>query len=103
MSDHTLRTPASGPAFGSIKNSWDYPAYKSPYGPKMKVQPNIAGFTAKSALKLGVTLGAFGGVAGFVVVYILSDAPRFRRDLMSKLPIIGKTYIREIPPSDNPF
>jgi len=66
----------------------------------------------------GVTLGAFGGVAGFVALYILSDVPRVRKDILSvyhaichverlvltrlqKVPIIGEHFIKEVPPSDN--
>ncbi|CAG8974480.1 hypothetical protein HYALB_00011630 [Hymenoscyphus albidus] len=85
------------------KGPVSYSTYKSPYGPKYKVQPHIAGWTIKSAVKLGTTLGAFGGVAGFFALYFFSDIPRVRNDIMVKIPIIGSHFRKEIPASDNPF
>ncbi|TVY25372.1 hypothetical protein LHYA1_G006585 [Lachnellula hyalina] len=86
-------SPVTGPR--------SYSSYKSPYGPKYKFQPNVMGFTIKSAAKLGVTLGAFGGVAGVFALFFFSDIPRVRHDIMIKLPVIGDHFVREIPASDN--
>ncbi|KAI0995510.1 hypothetical protein K3495_g12669 [Podosphaera aphanis] len=80
-----------------------YTTYKSPYGPKYTVQPNIAGFTIKQATRLGMTLGAFGGVAGFFALFFLGGVPRVKHDILEKIPGIGKYFVNEIPPSDNPF
>ncbi|TVY31440.1 hypothetical protein LSUB1_G008716 [Lachnellula subtilissima] len=78
-----------------------YSSYKSPYGPKYKFQPHVMGFTIKSAARLGVTLGAFGGVAGVFALFFFSDIPRVRHDIMIKLPVIGDRFVKEIPASDN--
>jgi hypothetical protein len=48
-----------------------------------------------------VTLGAFGGVAGFFAVFFFSDVPRVRKDIVTKIPIIGQHFIKEVPASDN--
>ncbi|KAI0841344.1 ubiquinol-cytochrome-c reductase complex subunit-domain-containing protein [Hypoxylon sp. FL0890] len=80
-----------------------YPAYKSPYGPKYHYQPNIAGWTPKQIARLGLTAGAWGGVGLFAVIYYASGIPRVQRDILQKIPFIGGYFVREIPPSDNPF
>ncbi|KAI1373960.1 ubiquinol-cytochrome-c reductase complex subunit-domain-containing protein [Hypoxylon crocopeplum] len=81
----------------------NYPAYKSPYGPKYHYQPNIAGWTIKQAMGLGLKTGAFGGVALFAVIYYASGMPRVQRDILQKIPFIGGYFVKEIPASDNPF
>ncbi|KAI9839323.1 MAG: hypothetical protein M1819_003318 [Sarea resinae] len=80
-----------------------YPTYQSPFGPKIKTQPHFHGFGPTQALRLGITGASFAGVAGIFALYFFSDVPRVRRDIMQKLPLIGEHFIREIPPSDNPF
>ncbi|TVY14232.1 hypothetical protein LARI1_G006561 [Lachnellula arida] len=86
-------TPPTGPR--------SYSSYKSPYGPKVSFQPHVMGFTLKSATRLGVTLGAFGGVAGVFALFFFSDIPKVRNDIMIKLPVIGDHFVKEIPASDN--
>ncbi|KAI6244923.1 hypothetical protein HI914_06977 [Erysiphe necator] len=49
----------------------------------------------------GMTLGAFGGVAGFFALYFFGDVPRVRKDIYEKLPVVGQFFAKEIPPSDN--
>ncbi|EPQ64293.1 hypothetical protein BGT96224_4611 [Blumeria graminis f. sp. tritici 96224] len=78
-----------------------YSSYKSPHGPKYAVQPNIGGFTLKQAKTLGITLGGFGGVAGFFALFFLGDVPRVRKDILEKVPFIGSHFKKEIPASDN--
>ncbi|KIN08181.1 hypothetical protein OIDMADRAFT_16530 [Oidiodendron maius Zn] len=80
-----------------------YPKYKSPYGPKYVELPNVNGWTVRSAAKLGGTLAAFGGVAGFFALFFFGEVPRVRKDILSKVPFIGSHFIREVPASDNPF
>lgn len=80
-----------------------YGTYKSPYGPKYQIPSNVSGWTLKRATGLGMTLGAFGGVAGIFALFFFSDIPRVRKDIMQKVPFIGEHFVKEIPPSDNPF
>ncbi|RYP32730.1 hypothetical protein DL767_005064 [Monosporascus sp. MG133] len=80
-----------------------YPTYKSPYGPKYHYQPQIAGLSPKQLTTLGMKTAAFGAVAFFGVVYYASGIPRVQRDILQKLPVIGKNFVHEIPASDNPF
>jgi Ubiquinol-cytochrome-c reductase complex subunit (QCR10) len=49
----------------------------------------------------GMTLGAFGGVAGFFALFFFTDIPRVRKDIVQKIPIIGPYYVKEVPASDN--
>lgn len=50
----------------------------------------------------GITLAGFGGVAGFFAIYLLEGVPRVRRDIFSKIPVIGEYWEgREPPASDN--
>ncbi|TVY55574.1 hypothetical protein LSUE1_G009478, partial [Lachnellula suecica] len=86
-------TPPTGPR--------SYTAYKSPYGPKYKIQKNVQGITLKSATRLGMTLGGFGAAAGVFAIFFFSDIPKVRKDIMVNIPIIGDHFIKEIPPSDN--
>ncbi|KAE8450485.1 hypothetical protein EG329_006215 [Mollisiaceae sp. DMI_Dod_QoI] len=87
-------TPTRGPT--------SYSTYKSPYGPKYTVNANVAGWTLKSVSRLsGMTLGAFGGVAGFFALYFFSDVPKVRKDIWQKVPIIGQHFVKEVPASDN--
>ncbi|KAH8656228.1 ubiquinol-cytochrome-c reductase complex subunit-domain-containing protein [Tricladium varicosporioides] len=91
-------------AIGSdFKTQPAYKAYRSPYGPKYTVKPNIRGWTVGGATKLGLTLASFGGVAGVFAIFFFSDVPKVRNDIMIKIPLIGNHFVREIPPSDNPF
>ena len=34
---------------------------------------------------------------------ILKQVPKVRSDILSKLPVVGEYFVREIPPEDNPF
>ncbi|KAK6531591.1 hypothetical protein TWF694_002776 [Orbilia ellipsospora] len=77
--------------------------YRSPYGPKLKNGPRIGSWTVKSLTRLGVTTGAFGGVALFTALFFAEGIPRVRKDILQKIPVFGSYWIREIPPSDNPF
>ncbi|KAI0186072.1 ubiquinol-cytochrome-c reductase complex subunit-domain-containing protein [Xylaria flabelliformis] len=86
-----------------ILRAAQYPSYKSPYGPKYHYQPNVAGWTSKQLTRLGMTSGAFGGVALFAVIFFASGIPRVQRDILQKIPFIGNYYIKEVPASDNPF
>jgi hypothetical protein len=51
----------------------------------------------------GVTLGSFGGVAGFFALFFFAEIPRVRTDIMQKVPILGSYFVKEIAPEDNPF
>jgi len=80
-----------------------YKSYKSPYGPNYKIPYNFHGIDVTKATRFGVTAASFGAVAGFFALYFFSEVPKVRKDIMQKLPLIGDSFIREIPPSDNPF
>ncbi|KAK0121490.1 hypothetical protein ONS95_009784 [Cadophora gregata] len=67
------------------------------------LQKNFHGWTFKHATRLGMTLGAFGGVAGVFAIFFFAEVPKVRNDIMVKVPIIGQHFVKEIPASDNPF
>ncbi|KAH7412599.1 ubiquinol-cytochrome-c reductase complex subunit-domain-containing protein [Cadophora sp. MPI-SDFR-AT-0126] len=83
------------------KQNPGYATYRSPYGPKYNTQRNFHGWTLKHATRLGMTLGAFGGVAGVFAVFFFAEVPKVRNDIMVKVPIIGQHFVKEIPASDN--
>jgi len=88
----------------SIRAHTQKQQYRSPFGPQqVKQGGHFGSFSYKSLGRLGITLGAFGGVAGFAALFFAEGVPRVRRDVLQKIPIIGSYWIREIPPSDNPF
>ncbi|ROV99488.1 hypothetical protein VMCG_06399 [Cytospora schulzeri] len=86
-----------------IRRADAYPQYRSPYGPKYGFQPHFAGFTAKSALPVGIKTTGFCGVALFAVIFYASGIPRVQRDVLQKVPFLGSYFINEVPPEDNPF
>ncbi|PNS13888.1 hypothetical protein CAC42_1379 [Sphaceloma murrayae] len=81
----------------------DYKTYKSPYGPKYKVAPNFHGISLSRVYRFGTMAAGFGGVAGFFALFFFGEVPKVRNDILSKVPIIGDYFVREIPPEDNPF
>ncbi|KIW95546.1 uncharacterized protein Z519_04131 [Cladophialophora bantiana CBS 173.52] len=80
-----------------------YETYVSPYGPKIKHVPNLMGFSMGKALRYGYIASGFGVAAGVFAVFFFGEVPRVRQDILSKLPVIGSYWIREVPPEDNPF
>jgi len=47
--------------------------------------------------------GGFAGVAGVFALFFFGEVPRVRKDILSKVPVIGSYFVREIAPEDNPF
>lgn len=81
----------------------DYTTYKSPYGPNYNVRPNFHGINLSRAMKFGITAGSFGVVGMVFALQFFSDVPKVRTDILQKIPVIGDHFVKEIPPSDNPF
>ncbi|RFU28475.1 hypothetical protein B7463_g7854, partial [Scytalidium lignicola] len=77
--------------------------YKSPYGPKYSIPVQVEGWTIKDATRLGFTAAGFGASAGIFALFFFSDVPRVRSDILTKVPIIGSYWVKEIHPADNPF
>ncbi|OCT51364.1 Cytochrome b-c1 complex subunit 10 [Cladophialophora carrionii] len=105
-----LRLPAFETGYGSgrtplrvYKPQPTYETYISPYGPKTKHIPNLMGITPGKALRLGYIASGFGVAAGIFAVFFFGEVPRVREDILSKLPVIGSYWVREVPPEDNPF
>ncbi|KAF6240875.1 hypothetical protein HO173_000667 [Letharia columbiana] len=51
----------------------------------------------------GITLGSFGVVGAIFALQFFAEVPKVRKDILQKFPVIGDYFVREIPPSDNPF
>ncbi|GKT61499.1 putative null [Colletotrichum tofieldiae] len=49
----------------------------------------------------GTRAAGFGAAAGIAALFYTSGIPRIQRDILMKIPVIGQTYVKEIPPSDN--
>lgn len=81
----------------------DYKTYKSKYGPQYKIPYNFHGISLARATKFGVMAAGFGTAAGIFAVFFFGEVPKVRKDILSKVPLIGDHFIREVPPEDNPF
>ncbi|EHK50357.1 uncharacterized protein TrAtP1_007435 [Trichoderma atroviride] len=78
--------------------------FKSAFGPKYAFQPNFKGISVQSATRYGFRSATIGAGLGMALVLFASSLPRFRADVLSKIPIIGSTWEKkEIHPADNPF
>ncbi|GKT45429.1 uncharacterized protein ColSpa_05610 [Colletotrichum spaethianum] len=49
----------------------------------------------------GTRAAGFGAAAGIAALFYTSGIPRIQRDILMKIPVIGQTYVKDIPPSDN--
>ena len=61
------------------------------------------GLNATNATRYGTILAGFGVAAGVFAIFFFGEVPKVRNDILSKAPIIGDYFVREIPPEDNPF
>ncbi|PTB39252.1 uncharacterized protein TrAFT101_007960 [Trichoderma asperellum] len=78
--------------------------FKSSFGPKYAFQPNFKGINVQTATRYGFRTASIGAGLGMALVLYASSLPRFRADVLSKIPIIGSTFEKkEIHPADNPF
>ncbi|EXU96817.1 ubiquinol-cytochrome C reductase complex subunit QCR10 [Metarhizium robertsii] len=76
--------------------------FKSAYGPKYKFQPNINGWNQTSLLRTGVRSASFGGAAVVGLLLYVSGIPRVQRDVLQKIPFVGRYFIQpEVHPQDN--
>ncbi|KAF5019241.1 hypothetical protein F66182_8757 [Fusarium sp. NRRL 66182] len=75
--------------------------FKSAYGPKYHSQPNVAGFTTQSAIRIGSRLAMYGAPAVVGVLLFANGIPRVQRDILQKVPFIGGYFRKEIHPADN--
>ncbi|KAF2154741.1 hypothetical protein K461DRAFT_266117 [Myriangium duriaei CBS 260.36] len=80
-----------------------YDTYKSKYGPNYKIAPNFHGISLTRASQFGTMAAGFGIAAGIFAVFFFGEVPKVRKDILSKLPVIGDNFIREVAPEDNPF
>ncbi|GKT93507.1 putative null [Colletotrichum tofieldiae] len=46
----------------------------------------------------GTRAAGFGAAAGIAALFYTSGIPRIQRDILMKIPVIGQTYVKEIPP-----
>ncbi|CAG9956303.1 unnamed protein product [Clonostachys rosea f. rosea IK726] len=77
--------------------------FRSAYGPKYQFQPHVAGISSKTAFRLGAKSAGFGAAAGVAALLYVSGIPRVKTDILQKVPFLGKYFITEVHPADNPF
>ncbi|KAL7942598.1 ubiquinol-cytochrome-c reductase complex subunit domain-containing protein [Trichoderma barbatum] len=78
--------------------------FKSAFGPKYAFQPNYRGISIQTATRYGWRTATIGGGLGVALVLFASSLPRFRADVLTKVPIIGGLFEKqEVHPADNPF
>lgn len=63
----------------------------------------MMGFTVTKAVRYGSILAGFGAAAGIFAIFFFGEIPKVRNDILSKVPVIGDYFVREVPPEDNPF
>ncbi|KAF2129083.1 hypothetical protein P153DRAFT_357545 [Dothidotthia symphoricarpi CBS 119687] len=100
---HPIAPPVQGKSIAAFSQRSPYKAYRSPFGPQYKIAKNFHGITANTLMKAGILAGGFGGVAGFFALFFFAEVPKVRDDIMLKIPVINKYFIKEIAPEDNPF
>jgi len=61
------------------------------------------GLSPKIAYRYGGMAAGFGVAAGVFAIFFFAEVPKVRNDILSKMPVIGDYFVREIPPEDNPF
>jgi hypothetical protein len=65
--------------------------------------PNLGGLSFGKALRYGYIASGYGVAAGVFALFFFGELPRVRHDILSKVPVIGEYWVREVPPEDNPF
>ncbi|KAG5938589.1 hypothetical protein E4U60_001329 [Claviceps pazoutovae] len=97
-------------------------AYKSPYGPRYSLQPNLKGANFTTISRTALKAGSFSGAAVVAVLLFTSSIPIFRRDILQvgswetsycikgcqantftqNIPLVGRYFVKqEIHPQDN--
>ncbi|RBR21547.1 uncharacterized protein FIESC28_04815 [Fusarium coffeatum] len=92
--------------------------FKSNYGPKYHAQPNLAGYTPQAAFRMtdqfnprtnadriisASRLAMYGAPAAVGVLLFANGIPRVQRDVLQKIPFVGRYFHKEVHPADNPF
>ncbi|EME47205.1 hypothetical protein DOTSEDRAFT_69227 [Dothistroma septosporum NZE10] len=78
-------------------------AYQSPYGPKYTRTVNFYGVGLQGLARAGLLAGGFGASAAVFALFFFDGVPRVQKDIIQKIPFVGKFFVHEIPPEDNPF
>lgn len=61
------------------------------------------GMSVGKAIRYGTIASGFGVAAGVFALFFFGEVPKVRNDILSKIPIVGDFWVREVPPEDNPF
>lgn len=70
---------------------------------RYSVAPHFHGINTMRAYRFGLTAAGFAGAAGIFALFFFAEVPKVRDDIVTKIPIIGDHFRKEIPPEDNPF
>lgn len=65
--------------------------------------PNFMGLSPQRAWTYGTIATGFSVATGIFALFFFGEVPKVRNDILSKMPVIGEYFVREIPPEDNPF
>merc|ERR1712029_874376 len=66
-------------------------------------QRSTSGITPSTFAKWAPVLAVWGVGAGAAVVLLASDIPRFKRDVLDKVPVVREYFVDKTPDSDKPF
>lgn len=70
---------------------------------RTKHVPNLMGLSFPKLLRYGTIASGFGVAAGTFALFFFGEVPKVRNDILSKVPVIGEYWVREVPAEDNPF
>ncbi|OAQ95876.1 hypothetical protein LLEC1_06720 [Akanthomyces lecanii] len=105
-------TSAAGPArlcsaAGTEARNWTHNAKKVNLDVGCQTPLDTNGQQAQASYhavaRCSFRLALFGGAAGVAALLFTSGIPRIQRDILDKIPGMGKVYEKEIHPQDNPF
>ncbi|KAG9286539.1 hypothetical protein G9A89_014705 [Geosiphon pyriformis] len=65
--------------------------------PRVKIQPHVFGITPEKARRWAPSVIGFGASTGVLVALFAEAIPRFRRDVLERVPVVGEYWKRKEP------
>jgi hypothetical protein len=63
----------------------------------------VIGPKLTSGLVSAQMTAGFGAATLLALLFLMEDIPIVRRDILTKIPIVGSYWEHTVPPEDNPF
>ncbi|OZJ06296.1 hypothetical protein BZG36_00680 [Bifiguratus adelaidae] len=65
--------------------------------PRIRTSSSFLNITPEMLVRLSPSLAGWGAAAGLGALYFLSGVPIVKRDILSKVPVIGEQFKVEMP------